>query len=179
MVTSFSRWLSTSVSHDSTPDKIRGTVSGWLERKNRILSCRRSPALHREARGFNCCTLYDVSGEHDGSRLPESKLPASYLHLTARRTAEGGEALLLPCPNFSLEGDEEIDDVECMRNPGKTLAATNRFLRDSALRRKILTHNAAASARIEGVQNAFVRAERIAALLLLPSKTAKRPTHRP
>ena len=82
-------------------------------------------------------------------------------------------------PLNCLADREEICDLILMQSNGKTLATANKYLRNLALRRRILTHNAAASARIEGMDKAFAHAERISALLHPASKATKRKTHRP
>jgi hypothetical protein len=80
--------------------------------------------------------------------------------------------------SISLADRAKNGDLASMQSNGKTLATANKYLRNLALRRKILTHNAAASARIEGMDNAFAHAERISVLLHPTPKAAKRKTHR-
>jgi hypothetical protein len=97
------------------------------------------------------------------------------LALTGNRAAD----VQHECPLICLADREDICDLMFMQSNDKTLATANKYLRNLALRRRILTHNAAASARIEGMDKAFAHAERISALLHPAPKATKRKTHRP
>jgi hypothetical protein len=65
-----------------------------------------------------------------------------------------------------------------MQNDSNTLAKANKYLRIVALRHRILKHNAATTARIEGMNFAFASAEKFAFLLRSSSEATKSETHR-